>query len=77
MHATGCWAELSLRKTKAAARVNNLRGVLYTQGNLPGAREARLKALWVFERFLPLDHPNIQTLRRIPAAPGYATEVET
>jgi hypothetical protein len=43
--------------------VNNLGGVLYSLGDLSGARQAIERALGIFQKFLGDEHPNTQRMR--------------
>jgi tetratricopeptide (TPR) repeat protein len=46
-----------------AILVNSLGTVLSAQGDLAGAMAAYERALRIFEKFLPADHPNIAAAR--------------
>jgi hypothetical protein len=46
-----------------AIDVNNLGEVLRQQGDLSGARVAFERALKIFKKFLPPDHPNIKLVQ--------------
>ena len=46
-----------------AIRVNNLGSVLQDLGNLAGAQAAYQRALAIFEKSLPPNHPNVKVVR--------------
>ncbi|MEA3397248.1 MAG: tetratricopeptide repeat protein, partial [Chloroflexota bacterium] len=48
---------------QVATAHNNLGSVLKDLGDLAGARAAYERSLAIFERFLPPEHPKIQTVR--------------
>lgn len=47
-----------------ARDANNLGIVLQVMGNLLSARKVYERALRIYKKFLPPDHPNIQTVQK-------------